>query len=230
MPSINLTPIILDPAEVVRALRLDRRAGGGRGEDLARALLAEAGPLLRPRAAFRPAYVESRSDDAVTVDGRIFRGRVLRVNLDKAFKVFPYVITIGSDLENASARLDDLLRRFDLETLADLVLEEARRGLGDRLARDSGFDLLASMSPGTLEGWPITEQVPLFGLLGEDASGIGVRLTEALLMLPRKSISGLFFPSAETFSSCRLCPRKSCPGRKAPYDEAARKRYGLPGS
>ena len=225
MPAISLTPEFPDPADVARTLRLDRRGGG---EERARELLAEAEPLLKPRAAYRSAFVEGRSDDTVTVESRIFRSRVLRVNLDGVYKVFPYVITVGPELENASARSGDLLHRYDLETLADLALDAARNGLQGRLARENGFDLLSSMSPGSLEDWPLTEQTPLFGLLGDLPAEIGVRLTDALLMLPRKSISGLFFPSAEAFSACRLCPRDSCPGRKLPGDGAEWERYRLP--
>jgi hypothetical protein len=222
MPVLSPIPAPLDLDEVVRALRLDRKPGG---EELVRTLLAEAEPLLNPRAAWRSAFVESRSDDTVTIEGRVFRSRILRVNLDNVFRVFPFLITVGPDLENASGRSDDLLHRYYLETLADLALDAARAGFQARLARENGFALLASMSPGSLEDWPLTEQVPLFNLLGETPAEIGVRLTDSLLMLPRKSVSGVFFPSAETFLSCRLCARGSCPGRKAPFDPSERDRY-----
>jgi hypothetical protein len=222
MPVIDSIPVDLDLNNVVRVLRLDRRAGG---DKRARELLAEAASLFRPRAIYRPAFVEAKSADAVTIEGRIFRSRVLRVNLDQVFKVFPYVVTIGPELETTSGRSDDLLRRFYLETLADLALEAVAAEIRTRLARESGFALLASMSPGSLADWPITEQVPLFDLLGGAPAEIGVQLSDSLLMLPRKSISGLFFPSAETFISCRLCARESCPGRKAPPDPAGWERY-----
>jgi hypothetical protein len=43
-------------------------------------------------------------------------------------------------------------------------------------------------------------------------------LTESLLMVPVKSVSGIVFANEEEFASCQLCPREDCPGRKAPYD------------
>jgi hypothetical protein len=222
MPVVDSIPVSLDLNEVVRVLRLDRRAGG---EERARELMADAAPLFRPRAVYRPAFVEAKSADTVTIEGRVFRSRVLRVNLDRVFKVYPYVMTLGPDLEAESGRSDDLLRRFNLETLADLALNAVAAEIRTRIARESGFDILASMSPGSLDDWPITEQVLLFALLGDAPAEIGVRLTDSLLMLPRKSVSGVFFPSAETFYSCRLCRRESCPGRKAPYDPAEWDRY-----
>jgi hypothetical protein len=83
------------------------------------------------------------------------------------------------------------------------------------------------MSPGSLPNWPITEQKPLFSLIGKTEELVGVRLTDSMLMLPRKSISGIVFPTEVTFSSCQLCPRERCEGRKAPYDEALKEKYGL---
>ena len=46
-------------------------------------------------------------------------------------------------------------------------------------------------------------------------------------MIPRKSISGLYFPTEVTFFSCQLCERERCQGRKAPFDEGLKQKYGL---
>ena len=61
------------------------------------------------------------------------------------------------------------------------------------------------MNPGSLADWPLREQRPLFGLLGNVRAAIGVTLTPSLLMTPTKSVSGILFPSEETFASCQLC-------------------------
>jgi len=222
MPVIDPIPVNLSPDEAVRVLRLDRRAGGG---DRARKLLAEASSLFRPRAFYREAFIEARTADGVTIEGRVFRSRVLRVNTDRAFKVFAYVLTIGPELETHAARSGDLLHRYYLEILADTALDAAAEKIRERLGRESGLGRLSAMNPGTLEDWPISGQVPLFDLLEGVESEIGVRLTDSLLMLPRKSVSGVLFPSEETFLSCRLCPRLPCPGRKAVYDPELRKKY-----
>ena len=86
----------------------------------------------------------------------------------------------------------------------------------------------STMSPGRLADWPMAEQRNLFALLGDTEEAIGVRLTDSLLMVPTKSVSGIRFPTQESFESCQLCPRERCPGRLAPYDEALYdKKYGL---
>ena len=39
--------------------------------------------------------------------------------------------------------------------------------------------------------WPIEEQQPLFRLLGDTERAVGVRLTDSMLMVPTKSVSGI---------------------------------------
>jgi hypothetical protein len=98
-----------------------------------------------------------------------------------------------------------------------MALESAAGWLGARLESSYGVTGLANMSPGSLEDWPITEQTKLFSIFGDTERRVGVRLTDSLLMVPRKSISGILFPSEEGFVACRLCDRERCPSRKVPW-------------
>ena len=190
-------------------------------------LMQEALALAEARAVATVAYVEEKGDDQVLIGGQRFKSRVLRKNLDDIGRVFPAVVTIGSRLEENAARSADMLTHYSLDLIGNLILAEARSQLIQSLCRRFAIDRLSWMSPGSLEDWPIEEQRPLFGLLAEAPAAIGVQLTESLLMLPRKSVSGIFFPAASTFFSCRLCPRERCDSRKARYDEAAAREYGI---
>jgi hypothetical protein len=192
-------------------------------------LLSEALSLAEAKAAFAVAYIDEKGMDEVVIEGRRFRSRVLRKNLDGVGRVFPAVVTIGSRLEQKADESQDLLEKYYLDMIGNLILAEARSYLIRELCRRFAIETLSWMSPGSLEDWPIEEQRPLFALLGGAQATVGVQLTESLLMLPRKSVSGLFFPSETTFLSCRLCPRPRCEGRKARYDEQAVKEYGLKG-
>jgi predicted transcriptional regulator len=85
------------------------------------------------------------------------------------------------------------------------------------------------MSPGSLADWPIQAQRPLFALFDGAEARIEVRLKDSLLMVPSKSVSGIRFPTEQTFASCQLCPRADCPSRQAPYDpELYEKKYRAP--
>jgi hypothetical protein len=129
-------------------------------------------------------------------------------------------MTAGPALEAAAAASGDLLKQYYLEEMANIALENGAAWLADRLKTRWGFPGLASMDPGSLEDWPITEQPKLFSIFGDTERLIGVRLTDSMLMVPRKSISGILFPSEEGFSSCQLCERAACPARRTPFDAA----------
>ncbi len=219
-------PISLGPDELVKQLRLERHENAG---SLVDGLLEIARPLISPKAFFKIADIDKKTEDCVEIGGRNFRSRVLRRNLDQAERVFPFVLTVGARLEEKASASGDLLRQYYLETIADLALVEAGAYLEKYIETRYGLPQVSSMSPGSLPDWPVTEQKPLFSLLREAEAAVGVRLTDSMLMIPRKSVSGIFFPTEVSFFSCQLCERKRCPGRKAAFDEALRQKYGLSG-
>jgi len=46
-------------------------------------------------------------------------------------------------------------------------------------------------------------------------------------MIPRKSSSGIYFPTEIPFFACQLCLKEDCPSRKAAYDANKAKEYGV---
>lgn len=182
-------------------------------------LVAEAQDIAKPKACYKIAYVESREDDAVVIDGVRFDSRVLRVNLDEAYRVFPYVATCGMELEAWSLSIDDMLHQYWTDAIRQMALTSATMALHKHLVGTYRLGRTAVMSPGSLSDWPIREQRPLFDLIGDVEGKIGVLLSDSFLMSPIKSVSGIRFPTEESFASCQLCPRVNCPGRRAPYDE-----------
>lgn len=190
-------------------------------------LLEVAKPLISAQAVYRVCYIEEKLEDAVIIDGIRLGSRILRKNLEKVGRVFPYVITIGTRLEQKADETTDLLEKYYLDKIGNIALSKARRHLEEHLRSRFALDDLSYMSPGSLEDWPIEEQRPLFSILKGAEVSIGVRLTESLLMIPRKSVSGIYFPTEVTFYSCQLCPRQHCEGRKARYNENLAKEYGI---
>jgi hypothetical protein len=189
-------------------------------------LAQEAASIGRPRAMYRVAYVDGRGESSVVIDGVRFDSRVLCVNLEKAHRVFPFLATCGSELHAWTASQDDMLERYYADTLAEMALRQALGALKEHLVERYRLGQTSSMSPGSLPDWPIQAQRPLFALLGNTEEAIGVRLSESMVMVPTKSVSGIRFPTEQSFASCQLCPREGCPSRQAPYDsELYEKRY-----
>jgi hypothetical protein len=215
METINSIPVILDVGEIAARLRFDPVRAGFESLD---ELIGLAQSLIHPRAVYEVAYTGAKCKAKVEVAGVTFESPILSKNLDGANKVFPYIITVGPELERAASAQGDMLKQYYLEEMANYALESAAEWLSGQIEARHGLGPLSNMSPGSLEDWPITEQAKLFSIFGDAERLIGVRLTESMLMLPRKSISGILFPSEEGFVACQLCERERCPGRKAAYN------------
>lgn len=201
---------------------------GSTDADKVNRLVGEAQAIARPKALYKVAFIESKGDDYVVVDGTTLTSRVLRVNLEQAHRVFAYVATCGTELEDWSSSIDDMLQRYWGDTIKEMALRVAIRAMNEHLVDRYRPGPISSMSPGSLADWPLQAQRALFTILGNPQEAIGVRLSSSLLMIPTKSVSGIRFPTEESFESCQLCPRKSCPGRRAPYDkELYDKKYRL---
>ncbi len=183
-------------------------------------LVDQARPLARPKAFYQAAYVGRRGDDWLEIQGERFDSRVLCVNLKNVHRLFPYLGTCGEELQQWAASIDDMLLNYWAEIIKEGALFCAMRALFEDMEGRYRVGKTASMSPGSLQDWPIQQQVPLFRLFGGFDQAIGVKLTDSLLMIPTKSVSGIRFSSATEFESCQLCPREGCPGRRAVYDPA----------
>ena len=206
-----------------------RRLHMNPGSDMnqVRTLVDTVQQLIEPRAIYKVCYIEEKSEDSVIVDGLRLSSRVLRKNLDWVERIFPYAITLGSKLGEKQNACSNLLENYYLDSIGNLALTSVQKQLKKHLQSKFALEKMSSMAPGSLLDWPIEEQGPLFQLLGDVEASIGVRLTQSLLMIPAKSISGFYFPTEVSFFSCQLCPRKRCESRKAKYDETLAGEYGI---
>jgi hypothetical protein len=197
--------------------------------DELKSMAEDAGGIGKPKALCRVSFIESKGEEHVITDGITLTSRVLRVNLEKAHRVFPFVATCGRELDEWASSVDDMFKRYWAEMIKEIALRCAIKAVNDHLVDKYRPGKMSRMNPGSLKDWPIEEQRALFTILGDTESSVGVYLTDSLLMVPTRSVSGIFFPTEESFESCQLCPRENCPGRRAPYDSGLYDRkYGRP--
>lgn len=163
-----------------------------------------------PRAIIREVQIDALGDDFAMLSGVWFEGARIAEVLADAKRVWAYLATAG---EKPDLHPDDPMVGWWLQTLGEMAVHEATRGMMDAISVPEGL-ALSSIAPGSLGDWPITQQQPLFSLLGEVAEALGVHLTESCLMLPRCSVSGVAFLSPSRFCSCAHCPRENCPNRR----------------
>lgn len=135
--------------------------------------------------------------------------------------------TIGPALEAEAQRasergdlLDALLYDAIGSTAAEAAAEALDRLLGAAVAA-TGRRTARRISPGYGK-WPVTAQPALLAQL--PAAELGIRLTEGLMMIPRKSVSfaARLHPDCEaiveTGDRCVECPLVDCPQRREPTD------------
>lgn len=218
-------PIKLDLEAVLK--RMHARSKNASAEKSIQELIQIVHPIARPKAVYEVSYIENKSEDSLDIGGMKFTSRVLRINLDKVERVFPYVVTCGRELYDIDIPSNELLKSYLLDQIRETVLVSARKYLEDYLIEKYALGQLSRMSPGSgsTTVWPITQQKQLFSIFGNVEELIGVRLTTTMLMIPVKSVSGIFFPTEIKFETCQLCPRDRCIGRRAPYDPDLEKKY-----
>jgi hypothetical protein len=212
---LDQIPFTVDPPALMKRLRV--KESGPHAAEFSH-LVEQAQTVARPRALYLPAYITHRGEDWVELEGLRFDSRILAVNLQQAYRVFPYLVTCGPELQEWAAALDDILLSFWAEGIKEAALSCAITALNAHMEDGYRLGHTASMNPGSLVDWPIQQQRVFFDLLRGQESAIGVCLTDSMLMVPNKSVSGIRFPTEAAFESCQLCPREGCPGRRTVYD------------
>jgi hypothetical protein len=220
-------PFRIETDALVAAMRV---RPGSRHEAELVDMIKQADGIARPKAVFKLAFIEAKGPETITAEGIEFKSRVMRVNLDKLERFFAYVCTCGAELQAwADGFEDDVLKSYYADVINEAVLRSAYGGFMNHLTTAYSLVNPSAMNPGSLGDWPISQQKPLFTLLGDVEGTTGVRLKESFLMWPIKSVSGILFPAEESFASCQLCPRDNCPNRRAPYDpEMFERKYRRP--
>lgn len=182
------------------------------------ALFDEGRQIARPKAMYRPAYIEERTEEAILVEGQWFHSRVISVNVLEAHRIFLYAASCGLELDAWSKRQEDALKIFWAASIKEDALSCAINAVEKHVEDHYHPGKTAHQNPGSLADFPLCEQKALFGLLGDTCSAVGITLLPSTMMLPSHSVSGIIFPTVAHFESCMLCPREHCPGRRAAYD------------
>jgi len=220
---IENIPIKLDSDDLVKGLRIRRNVEYIK--DKLDSLIEAITPVMNPKALYSISFDDKIEGDQVTIGDTVFTSKIVRMNLEQVGRVFPYIVTAGSELDDMelSKRQSAML----LDQVKTVVVSKAYQYLRTHLAEKYGIKKLSSVAPGRLDEWPLTQQRELFSLFGDNVDRIGVRLTKTCLMVPVKTVSGLLFPSEAGFKSCELCSREKCMGRRAAYDPKQVEIFGV---
>jgi len=211
--------------ELLAAEKIGSKKGVEPILDCMNACLDKARTASEPQIVYCEKNISSLQKSAIEIEAKItLSSGSLAAYLKNSEKICAFVVTIGSNIEDAASRLmseGEGLQGYLMDRIGSFAVESLAQDLEEKL-RDNYLEKKHSVSmrfsPGYCD-WSIEEQLKLDKLI--DFSAIGVSLTESCMMSPKKSISAIvgigplgLFPQKRK-SPCVICSKKDCDYRRA---------------
>ena len=205
--------VVLDADELIASLRISE---DDREEFLA--VLDQVKKTAAPKVQWRQMTIDEAGNDWVSLCGRRFGSAMVARQMKPAVgkEAIAYVATCGRELHDLARAQDDPLAEWWIDAISETVLRRAITQIFQLMNTHLGEGI--TVNPGSTQGWTVAGQDDLFTLLGDVPGRIGVSLTDSWLMVPYKSVSGLYFPSESDYVNCMFCTIEKCPNRRAPFD------------
>lgn len=147
--------------------------------------------------------------------GLRFSSRTVSYAIDGCQKAAVYLATLGPGMEQEIIRLfseKQTMAGTILDTIGSVVINQALKQLRSDVklaAEEMGLQTTRHYGPGHCD-WDMEQQKILFPIL--ESTGLGVRLNEACMMTPRKSITGIIGigkPDKNKKAPCNLFCQKA---------------------
>jgi hypothetical protein len=184
-------------------------------------LVSKIQEIGKPKALYKLSFIDEKGKDTITLDGVTFTSLALRKNLDAVERVFPYIATCGTEMDDIEIEQGNMQKKMWIAILKGHLLQTTMQYLGGHLAQHYKVPNVSSMNPGSGDAsiWPIEQQRDLFSIFEDVEKHIGVKLTTSLVLVPDMSVAGILFPTETDFQSCQLCHRENCHLRRAPFNK-----------
>lgn len=153
--------------------------------------------IFRPRVRYGIFKITEKDPENLRIvfhDGNFFSGKGIFRLLRNSEMAALYLITLGEEADKEIQRLEaeDFLEGYLLNAAASGLIEGVQTKALEMIkaeAEKEKLHLTKRFSPG-YAGWDLQEQEKLLSML--HGSEVGVHLTEAYLMIPMKSLSGVY--------------------------------------
>lgn len=221
MPVYNAPLKEIDPAETRRYAGLNK---ADFDSSIITAACSEVQLLAEPGGIWQLYDYNACSGTVAAEPPFVIEGEKIRRHLAKSLKVAVLAVTIGETVET------QITQHFQQGKYAySLVMDAAATAAVEQVADDmektirqqaaaQGYEMIWRFSPGYGD-WDIRSQPEMIRL--SQAQRIGVSLTEAMMLLPRKSITAIIglvpkqaAPAPEQQHSCQACTKTDCLARQ----------------
>jgi hypothetical protein len=179
--------------------------------------------LIEPAYSYVIRDIEGVRKSCVFIEGSIvFESEVIAKLLKPCSKLALLIATIGSRLEEMVGQLSvhkRLLQASVLDAIGSVAVENVANIVQEKIRKEAceqGYVISRRFSPGYCD-WTIRQQTEVFRAM--NGNNAGVQLTESLLMVPQKSISGIIGigtsqSRVDRYNPCTTCNKQNCIGRR----------------
>lgn len=178
--------------------------------------------LITPSLTYKTHKIKNLGHSLQLENNTVLNSPILAKMMRECNEIVCFLATIGNRIDQEIIRLTDQKcssEAYILDTIGSVAVEKIVNDFQNRIKakmRAQNGTTTLRMSPGYCD-WPIQEQKKLFSLL--DAGKIGVCLSDACLMQPRKTISGIFgilphTADKDIYNPCDTCRKSRCPARR----------------
>lgn len=224
MPVYNTVLLDIDAKETRRYAGLQKAQDFD--EKLIEEACLEARLLAVPRGIWQMYDYDAAAQTVLADPPFTMEGKLIAKHLAKAEKVIVLSASIGDAIEEhvtkyfsdgryAYSVILDAAATAAVEQVADAM----EKAIEPKVAKE-GYTMRWRFSPGYGD-WPLEQQPEMVRLA--ESEKIGVRLSDASMLVPRKSITAIIglvpqekIPAQHTPSGCAACDKFDCPSRKVP--------------
>lgn len=179
---------------------------------------------IHPKAIYESFEIKKVEGNSVYFkSGYIFKGINISKLLTGSEIATIFIFTLGNktdEIIKEEDRSGDMITKIVMDTITTNILGILGEHMGNIIKKegikDESWGSTCAYSPGQYR-WTIEEQKEIFSMV--ESNRIGVKLNKSFLMVPFKSISGVygFGPKDKidkTRVACDICPRQNCIGRR----------------
>lgn len=200
MPTFYLSPedVPFDTGCAGKYLRIGKNSGSyGAMLEMCRETYMKYRDIFQPSFRYKTLKIKKKDPENERVEfeeGFSFSGKGVFRLLRHSEAAAVWLLTLGDEIDSKVNTLEeeDISEAYFLNAAASSVIEGVQvmlQGIVEQRAVLEGFHTSKRFSPG-YPGWDLPEQETLISIL--KAAELGIRLTEAYLMLPQKSLSGIY--------------------------------------
>jgi len=159
--------------------------------DILEAIYKMVEKITRPKAIYFEARITEKTDESVKINGVPFESQLLRGYVNQGDPIFPYIVTVGTELDDYAKTLKDPMELFMIDEVMNLLVNTGKVFVADRVKEATGWQSVQDYVPGNGEEWSTVEQKRLFDLFAGETAKIGVTLGDNYFVLPGRSTIGV---------------------------------------